>query len=323
METATPDTQPMLRAAGFWRRVFAFVIDGFLIGLVGFVLGLVLYDTLAQLGVWGRLVGFAIALPYFGLMNSRLAGGQTFGKRWLGIRAQGVDGSLLSVPRAFARYGLLAVPFFLNGAPLPIQFVTGAWAYLTSFLVFGLGLSILYLFVFNRTTRRSLHDYLVGSWVVPAATSRADATPMPLWRGHVATVAVLVLVSLSLPLAAQRISRAAVFADLMPAYGAVNAEPGVENAVVNIGWARNNGVEVTYTALAAQLSSPKVEDEMLARRLALRAVAASPSLAKRDLMQVTLSYGFDLGIANAWRSFRFQFDPAELAEAKASTGASR
>ena len=65
--------------SGFWRRLLAFLLDGIFIGILGFILGLFLFDFFAQIGGYGRIVGFCIALAYFGLLNSSVGKGQTIG----------------------------------------------------------------------------------------------------------------------------------------------------------------------------------------------------------------------------------------------------
>lgn len=74
-----------------------------MLGIVGMLLSALLFDTFARMGVYARLIGFAIALAYFGVLNSRIGGGQTLGKRWLGIRVVDAQGQLLSPPRALLR----------------------------------------------------------------------------------------------------------------------------------------------------------------------------------------------------------------------------
>src|SRR5688572_4687565 len=105
------------------------------------------------MGGYGRLLGFAVALAYFGVMNSRIGGGQTLGKRLLGVRVVAGDGRTLSLPRSFLRYCVLGIPFFLNGAPFSAQVLFSWWGYLLPIIVFGGMFSILYLYVFNRPTR--------------------------------------------------------------------------------------------------------------------------------------------------------------------------
>ena len=55
--------------SGFWRRLVAAILDSLLLGLLGFVLGLLLFHPFARLGGWGRLLGFSVTLVYFGCNN--------------------------------------------------------------------------------------------------------------------------------------------------------------------------------------------------------------------------------------------------------------
>src|SRR5690348_14117245 len=83
-ESRTAEQRPPI--AGFWRRLAAFVVDALILGVPAMLLGFAMFDWAASLGQAGRLIGFVVALLYFGLLNSRLGGGQTLGKRLLGIR---------------------------------------------------------------------------------------------------------------------------------------------------------------------------------------------------------------------------------------------
>ena len=53
--------------AGFWRRFFAFFIDSLILSIAGFVLGFIFFDYFVAIGTFGRLIGFAISLLYFGI----------------------------------------------------------------------------------------------------------------------------------------------------------------------------------------------------------------------------------------------------------------
>lgn len=316
METAIAEAAPS-PVSGFWRRLAAFVIDGLALGVLGMIAGFMMFDTLAQLGPYGRALGFAVALLYFGVLNSWIGGGQTLGKRALSIRAVTLDGQLMSLPRSLLRYSVLGIPFFLNNAPLPLDVVMSPWGYALSLIVFGGMLSILYLLVFNRTTRRSLHDFAVGSWVVRTAAPASPAHVPRLWRGHVIAVTLLMAIALSLPLLTQRLTQLPVFAELLPALEAINAEPGVKYATLNAGSSFGNSGDHTYVAATLQLDHPRVEDKSFAKRIASKILQTAPGFAKRDVIAVTLRYGYDLGIATGWRSYAFQFAPGELVSAKA------
>ncbi len=109
--------------AGFWRRVLAALIDSTLLGVFGWLLGLLFSQQFMHMGGWGRLVGFVISLLYFAPLNSRIGAGQTVGKRALKIRVTSATGHTLGVARSLVRSCVLCVPFFLNDAPIPLQFL--------------------------------------------------------------------------------------------------------------------------------------------------------------------------------------------------------
>lgn len=150
-----------LQIAGFWRRLGAFVIDVIVLGLIGEFVGVLLFSPLARAGAYALIPGFIIAVIYFGVGNSRELGGQTPGKKLLGIRVVDRNGALLAFPRSMLRYAVLGTPYFLACLPAsigfhPVTYVVAAIA--------GFGeLSTIYLFVFNRRTRQSLHDLVVGT----------------------------------------------------------------------------------------------------------------------------------------------------------------
>ena len=88
--------------AGFWRRIAAFVVDGLVLGLIGYVLGLLLFDVFVSLGAWGRCFGFVVAMAYFVPQEVAHGGGQSLGKRLLRIRVVDAQGRALTPARSGA-----------------------------------------------------------------------------------------------------------------------------------------------------------------------------------------------------------------------------
>lgn len=305
-ETAAP--------AGVWRRLGAFAIDGVLVGLAGVLAGTVFYESFVRLGVWGRLLGFVIGLAYFAPLNSRLGGGQTLGKRMLGIRVIGADGAPLTMPRALLRYAVIGTPWFLNGAAYPPALLMSPAIYLLSLAIFGLGLATIYLFFFNRPTRQSLHDLVVGSYVVRADTPGL-IDKVPLWRTHRVVVAIIFVVAAITPLLTARLATSEPFVGIMESLRAVSATPGVTHAGVSRGWSSDGNGRVTYLQITAWLAEPRIQDAELARRLARTAIEADPSVLKLQVLQVLLVYGYDIGIASAHRSQAYNSPPAVWAGA--------
>ena len=116
---------PSRRFAGFFQRLLALVIDGFLLGLFGQALGIVIPGLLSRAGAWGWTIGFTIVVSYFGVLNSRIGGGQSLGKRVAKIRVVGSDGNPISLGRSALRAFVLSAPFFLSDAPLDLAHPCG------------------------------------------------------------------------------------------------------------------------------------------------------------------------------------------------------
>lgn len=303
----TGDTPPARREiAGFWRRLIALAIDGALLGVAGMLLGWLWFDVFARMGEAARLIGLAIAWPYLGLLNSRLAGGRTAGKWLLGLRVVGADGAPLDVAESMLRALILLAPLLLNGATLaPIPF--GVLGFLQGLIVFGGFGSLAYLYVFNRRTRQSLHDLAVGSYVI-----RDDAEPAalpPIWKGHLWIVAGLFLVVACLPLLTLRLLERQPFAGLVPAQHAVVALPWVQTAGVHRGFMKmSTGERTDWVRVTVRSRLGRVlDDEGVARDVARLVIDKYPQSREQDMVIVNLVYGYDIGIASGWRSHQYNF----------------
>ena len=301
--------------SGFWRRVGAFVIDLVILGAFGIALGLFLEEQFVQLGAWGRLIGFFVALIYFGFLNSRMFGGQTIGKKLCNIRVAGKDNQSIDLLRSFARYSILGVPFFLNGAHFTSEAMTSFWIYPISLLVFGGLISVAYLYIFNRTTRQSLHDLIVGTYVVNATAEKQDIGAF--WRPHWAIVALVLIASALLPVLTSNWSQNALFKDLLSARTALSAHPAARYVGVSSGTTSrtqsSDGMATTsYLSAQVVLKSNSVSDAELAKQLATILANSHTNAGDMDVIQVVLTYGYDIGIASSWSTYHHTYRPADL-----------
>jgi hypothetical protein len=249
-------------------------------------------------------------MTYFGLLNSRIGRGQTLGKRIFKIRVVGTDGAPLPLPRALLRIAVMAVPWFLNGAPFTAALLASPLIYLLSLAIFGLGSAMLYLVVFNRSTRQSLHDLVVDSYVVDAAAT-APIVEAPLGRTHAAVVGILLAAAALAPLITSRLASQEPFAALMKVFNAVNEEPGIVRATVSEGWTTSGEHKTSYLLINAFIDAPKIQDARLAQRLARVAIANDHSVLDLQVVQVVLIYGYDIGIAAAHQSRTYSYPPKE------------
>lgn len=305
--------EPGLNIAGFWRRIVAFVVDVLILGVVGVLAGTFLFDVFVHLGIYGRLLGFVVAFGYFGAFNSSLLGGQTPGKMVLGLRVVNAKGLSISLLQSFARYTVLGMPFFLNGLPLDLH-STGPWViYPLSLIVFGLGLSIVYLYTFNRRTRQSLHDLAVGSYVVRIQPHEQRLPMLPVWKGHWVVVGLLAFASLALPVAANHQAQDQALADLLPAHESLSAQPHVIRAsIAKNSVSMNGGKKSEYLVALLRLDSALTDDAVLAKDAARAMAKNYPAYTSANAVIVELAYGYDIGIATGWKSRRYAFKPEEL-----------
>ncbi|WP_158883736.1 RDD family protein [Rhodanobacter sp. L36] len=313
MDAWQTDGWPARTIAGFWRRLGAFIIDLILLGIVGLVLGWMFFDPLARMGFYARLIGFAIALAYFGILNSRIGGGQTLAKRWLGVRVVDANDQLLSLPRSLLRYAVLGIPFFCNGLPIvPGMTASSPLVYLLGLVVFGSTFATLYLYIFNRRTRQSLHDLAVGSYVERFDRVGQPTTFPGMWRGHFIVAALLVVLALGSPLLASRFANTQTFAGMLALYETLIAQPHVLTAQVGRKTMWFNG-NVSHTMQSViRLDAPLVGDDAMARHIAQLMAKGDPDIAKEDDVVVTLVYGYDMGIASGWKRHGYSFKPEEL-----------
>lgn len=292
----------IVAVAGFWRRIGAFAVDLLILGLVGLGLGQFLSEQFVALGPWARLVGFTIAFVYFGVLNSAVAGGQTPGKLWLGIKVVDAANQPLSLGKSALRYLPLGIPYFLNNAPFTSATLLGPMSYVLTFAIFGFGLSLLYLYVFNTRTRQSLHDLLVGSYVVPTDATRVP--PERPWRGHYAVVGVLLVGWAIAPYFIKGLIEAAPFKGMMEVVRAIESEPDVSHVNVALGIynSTESGKRHSFE-IEAILRANDVEDAARAARFVAKALEAYPAASEVDIIAVQLSYGYDIGIAESWNRY--------------------
>lgn len=301
--------------AGFWRRIGALVIDALVLGVVGLALGLAFETLFVQMGGWGRLVGFAISLVYFGVMNSSVANGQTFGKKLLTIRVVNSSNNTISLLRSLARYTILAAPISLNGAMITNDALLSYLLYPLSIIIFGGLLSTIYLYVFNRTTRQSLHDLIVGTYVVNAAAPQQELHSV--WRVHLIVVAVLVIASAIAPIFTKNLAQQEPFKDLLSTQIALMEYSVVRHAGLSVGSSTtmntNDGAKTTtYLNARVFILEKNVDDVELARNLAKVVMANYTDAKDKNVIQVTLTYGYDIGIWSRWFNHTHAFKPADL-----------
>jgi len=163
--------------AGFWRRIVAFFLDGLVLGAAGQAVAWSFSPLWYRIGPYGRLLGFFLALVYFGVLDSRIGRGQTPGKRVLKVALRDATGESIGVGRSMLRTLIWLAPVTLNGWTLPIMsnvVVSGV----AGVVLFGVGGAVVLTMVFNRRTRQGIHDLLTHTYVVHTDGWPVEALPV-------------------------------------------------------------------------------------------------------------------------------------------------
>ena len=313
------EEHPQIRTpviAGFWRRLTAFLIDTTILGAIGMALGMLLAEQFVAIGSWGRLVGFCIAWTYFGILNSRLGGGQTLGKRILGIKVINRGGYTLSVRRAFIRFLPLGAVWFLNGAAWPASLTEPWTVYVLSVAVFGVGACIVGLFLINRTSRQSIHDIAVASFVVRSPEpTHVPGQIQSSRRLNMTVCGFLLLCSLGLAYYGQQFSNKQALAHLKSLHDALTSTTWVRRAEVFDGESivtseSGTNSRKSYLSIDAYIADADHDSARL-EYLARLAFSVYPDAKNFDAIHVSLRYGYDIGIASSWKTKRASYSPAE------------
>lgn len=289
--------------AGFWRRFFAWCIDSLLLGLIGLVIGAIFSSFLYSIGPYGRPIGLLFVIPYFGIMNSKIGGGQTIGKRLLKIAVRNKDNEPIGLGRSIIRILLLSVPALFNGWSIPI-FQNDVIAWLLSLLVFGLGGAIFYTMVFNRKARQGIHDLLLGTYVIQLSgksiksfpiTSQIHWTVTGIWIGLTA-VGILAITFISPSL----ISKSPL-ASVMDLYNIMKDDPRFFNVGVNDQTFYGSNGKKSHSLMITVWYKGKpgeVEKKEILESVVKTVLENEKNIDQYDGIQVKITSAYDIGIAN-------------------------
>jgi uncharacterized RDD family membrane protein YckC len=289
------------------------ILDALLLGIVGAIIGAAFFDTLARMGSWARVVGFCIALCYFGLFDSSVGSGRTIGKRFLRLKVVDAQGGMLSLEEAILRFMVFAVPFFANGLSLPISRTPWFVSVLLGVVIFGGGGANLYLLIFNRPMRQGLHDLTVTSYVV-MSESEGPIVSKQFWKPHWAIIATLVVLlgavsSLIIP----RLLRKGTFPQMMTDATLIERIDGVQSAAVRETSVFHFGdsVSARFLSIDIQWTGEPGNEEEIADQVAKVIIQNDHNIQNYTRLRVAITRGYDLGIGSRWTSRAFGYSPDE------------
>lgn len=314
-----------VRPIGLLRsRILAFIVDSFILYVVGRIVGAVFFDRLSMLGQWGRAFGFCIALVYFVSLESRVGGGQTLGKRLFRLRVVNAQGGLITWKRATIRYMICAIPFFLVGPRYTMNYITFGVSALITFIELGVGGALLYLLIFNRTGQ-GLHDVAVGTYVVESSVSGPLQT-RPTWGFHWSVIGGFWLL-----IAFAYLSKG-ITTDWQKKSGRVSQNIQDERLIANLGGVQTDKVRVFMpiplyggalgnlfpkkrnAIVTVQWDKATASRETFADQVAAIILQSDSRAQKEDSIQIRIGRSYDLVISSGNDYQSFTHTPAEWSQ---------
>ncbi len=179
------------------------------------------------------------------------------------------------------------------------------FGYVIGFIVFGLGGAIIYLYIFNRRTRQSLHDVVVGTFVTKTSP-KGLATFTPIWSSHFIVVGVWFVAVIAFLIVMPVISQRGVFPEILAVNKSIQSSGRVHASTTGVGksWGVTGSTkwESTYFQTNAFLKERPNDYEAAAKEIAAIVLKSYPGVMERNVIAVTIVYGYDIGIARSWQS---------------------
>lgn len=281
--------------SGFWRRVFALLIDATVTAIPCALLVGLCYILRIEAGGWLEPLGLVITLAYFGILGSEIGNGQTLGHRWTGIEVVDAQGEHLSPGRSLLRYAIFLIP--LSGINFPVWIV---WVGIVAVL------ATVYLYLFNTRTRQTLHDVITASFVVESPG--AGVVDARLWRGHWVVLSVLLAIMLAVNVL---VYRSPSFQELKAIQRALQDSDDFRVVQVRVTMPSSRTAELQLTL--AWRHEPANYEEAAAGVVAM-VERADLQAAKKDFISIRFQEGLHFGLANFSTTKTFRYSPRQWEE---------
>lgn len=314
--------------ANFWIRLLAFILDKLILGVGGGILGLLFRDFFAQLAQHGVLVGFFISWVYFGLLNSKLTGGQTPGKMALNIRVTDSDGNPVTPGKSFLRALVYIFPLYLLNYSFGIpegSVFNVIWTVLVGSLLFIIPIHML----LNKSVYQAIHDIMFGTFVIRTeAYQRQQYLASPLRRIWIAGgIALAVIVAgITLTNTWKRGEIHQTFVEMRSLQKEIRTIEDIAQVIVSKGKSitTQTGVDgsVRQDFLTIKiwttgnydlfgLTQPEYENDRVVRKVVTKVLNEYPDVDQLTQIRVNIAYGYNIGIARSSKSITLIKSPEE------------
>jgi len=282
---------------------------------------LVFEDFFISIGTFGLLVGLLICIIYFTIGYSYLTKGQTIGKKAVNIQVITKDGKFLALEKSFLRAVALFFPFFLINLKIPgIEEDSLLFVLINAILLITL-VGILFIYIFNKATRQTLHDFVAKSFVTE---NREQESQIDLKKINPAIIFVYGMIAFFL-----------LGLSVFNTYNSKNKTSSINivykklsqlNGVVRAGTSDNtttfygnqNNVTHSFNGILWVQNLPqelnKIEESAIVKDAVRIIFESNEDISEFDFIRITLIRGFNIGIARKTRSYYVSKSPEEWKE---------
>lgn len=290
-----------INIANFWTRVWALLIDSLILGVIGFLLGLTVKDFLVSIGNYGLLFGLVITVAYQTICNSKIANGETIGKSIMNIQVVDINGDTIDVGRSFLRSLILCFPYFTANLTIPGLSDIAIVSVLKTIILSSIVIGVVIIYIFNKQTRQSLHDLLVGTYVVttdrneePAMLPTVTKTPFYVFGGIVTLIIGFAVFTANWEVPELK--------DALSIHSKVLDIDGVLNASVTENTKYGKGSKtLSYEVKVWVQNLPKdnqLENDKVVRKVAQTILSNANNIDSFDVITVSMTREFNIGIAS-------------------------
>jgi hypothetical protein len=145
---------------------------------------------------------------------------------------------------------------------------------------------------------------------------RASALESPalirIWKNHYLIVGIWCLIILIFAaIISPMIQRRGVFPELIALHDSIQNSGEVHMSSVFVGTSRGANGETQYLTTNTIWKNRPASPEVAASEIASIILREYPDVMNKDILAVTITYGFDIGIASGWQSYNEHHSPAE------------
>lgn len=288
------------------KRLFGFIIDIFIIGLFGYLSGLIFEGFYIQIGNYGKIVGFLITWLYFSIFDSKIFNGQSIGKKICKIKVVNKTNDTLTIKESSLRSLIYSLTVLLNGASFknmkyfPVIILIGI-------ILFSIYVLEVYLFIFNKPSKQTLHDLLSKSYVVNIESDKVIDIPQNIKVIRFAFFIPLIIAILTISI--NVLMKNTFSYKMLPLIDNIQNQLPLRNTTINNGMTKSIGPtdnsEFKYIYLTCiKLNQNDFSDE-LAVKVAEIVINSQLSVRDGESLIIQINSGYDIGISNKYKNIKY------------------